>query len=217
MKRYLKYFSYVFRHKWYVMLACFSEGLFIAGILHDLSKFRPSEFIPYARYFYEKDGSKKTVRDKTGYYKPTDTRNVAFEYAWNHHQKRNKHHWQYWLLQYERGERWSMQEMSIENPQILALDGKPFLILEAEDDDGINTKAYRRSITVIDALNLAPIALPMPDRYRREMLADWLGAGRAYGNPDTAGWYQDHKDGILLHPETRAWVERELFEEQKCT
>jgi hypothetical protein len=32
--------------------------------------------------------------------------------------------------------------------------------------------------------------LPMPGVYREEMLADWRGAGRAYGNADTAAWYR---------------------------
>jgi len=52
--------------------------------------------------------------------------------------------------------------------------------------------------------------LPISDRYRREMLADWRGAGRAYGNPDTWEWYQGVREDIVLHPQTRAWVEEML-------
>jgi len=55
-------------------------------VLHDLSKLRPSELIPYARCFYKSDGSKQYVPDNN------------FNFAWNDHQKRNKHHWQYWVL-----------------------------------------------------------------------------------------------------------------------
>lgn len=59
--------------------------------------------------------------------------------------------------------------------------------------------------------------LPIPDRYRKEMLADWRGAGRAYGNPDTAAWYKENRDKIVLHPETRMWVEEQLgISVQKC-
>jgi len=54
------------------------------------------------------------------------------------------------------------------------------------------------------------IPLPMPDKYRREMIADWRGAGRAYGNPNTAAWYSEHREEIQLHPETRAWIEERL-------
>lgn len=52
--------------------------------------------------------------------------------------------------------------------------------------------------------------IEMPDRYRREMLADWRGAGRALGKSDTAAWYWQNRAAILLAPETRKWIEGEL-------
>ncbi len=54
--------------------------------------------------------------------------------------------------------------------------------------------------------------LPMPDRYRREMLADWRGAGRAQGNSDTRGWYEKNRNKMRLHPDTRTWVEQQLYD-----
>ena len=78
------------------MLECFKEGLYWRGIVHDLSKFRPSEFFPYMEHFHGKYA--KAWRDKTGYYKPTDTGDSSFDRAWFFHQKRNDHHWQYWVL-----------------------------------------------------------------------------------------------------------------------
>lgn len=99
MEKYIKYLQYVLRHKWYVMQECFKEGLFLRGIMHDMSKLRPSEFIPYANYFYgKKDSDIGKGRNSTGYYKPTDTGDKAFDFAWLLHQKRNKHHWQWWCL-----------------------------------------------------------------------------------------------------------------------
>jgi len=92
---YLKYLWYVIKHKWFVMIECFKVGLFWRGIMHDLSKLLPSEFIPYARFFY---GAKKQRRDDGGYYKPTDTGDSDFDFAWLLHQKRNRHHWQWWIL-----------------------------------------------------------------------------------------------------------------------
>ena len=92
MGRHIQYGKYLIKHKWFVTLACFKEGLYWRGILHDLSKFRPSEWFPYANHFYEKDGSKK------GY-----TEDAKFDYAWLLHQKRNKHHWQYWGLLSDNG------------------------------------------------------------------------------------------------------------------
>jgi len=51
---------------------------------------------------------------------------------------------------------------------------------------------------------------PMTDKYRREMIADWRGAGKAQGKPDTRAWYKANQDKIKLHDETRQWVEIEL-------
>jgi hypothetical protein len=66
------------------------------GLTHDLSKFFPKEFIPYANYFYGNNGETKPIRNKTGYYKSTETGDEKFDRAWMHHQHHNAHHWQYW-------------------------------------------------------------------------------------------------------------------------
>ena len=92
---YWKYLKYLLRHKWFVMIECFKVGLVWRGLKHDLSKFRPCEFIPYAKFFY---GDHSPKRDSTGYYKPTDTGDKAFDFAWLLHQKINDHHWQWWVL-----------------------------------------------------------------------------------------------------------------------
>ncbi len=101
--KYIKYLNYLLRHKWFVAEACFKHKLYWLGITHDLSKFYPSEFIPYANHFY---GGKRGInegRDETGYYKPTDTGDDDFDFAWLLHQKRNKHHWQWWILPEDEG------------------------------------------------------------------------------------------------------------------
>lgn len=95
---YWNYLKYVVRHKWYVTLECFKLGLFWRGFMHDISKFSPSEFIPYARYFYGKKTGITTGRDPSGYYKAGDSPDERFNYAWLLHQKRNDHHWQWWYL-----------------------------------------------------------------------------------------------------------------------
>ena len=81
-----------------MFLECLKLGIPIRGILHDFSKFRPSEFFPYAKHFYGEKGNIKKGRDKTGCYKPYDTGDFAFDYAWFLHQKRNSHHWQWWVM-----------------------------------------------------------------------------------------------------------------------
>jgi len=51
-------------------------------------------------------------------------------------------------------------------------------------------------------------AMPIPDKYLREMIADWEGAGRAIiGRLDPRPWYEQNKDVILLEPKTRARLE----------
>lgn len=56
-------------------------------------------------------------------------------------------------------------------------------------------------------------AFHMPERYIREMTADWAGAGRAItGEWRVKQWYEDNKDSILIHPLTRERVETLLEE-----
>ena len=153
--KYLKYLDYLARHKWFVFLACCHYRLFWLGITHDISKFLPSEFIPYARHFYGKSGIQEG-RDESGYYKPTDTGDSAFDFAWLLHKNRNKHHWQWWVL--------------------------------PEDDGGIKV-------------------LEIPHPYRLEMLCDWLGAGRAQRTKGVAYWYEQNKQKLQLHLDTRVFIE----------
>ena len=146
MRRHLNYLKYLLRHKWFVLVACWRIGASMRlGILHDWSKFLPSEWLPYARCFYAPDGTKR--------YKEA----AEFTFAWNDHQKRNRHHWQYWVIGWDRGTTEPLQ---------------------------------------------------MPRRYVLEMVADWMGAGRAItGEWETAVWYEKNGSNMQLHPVTRAQVE----------
>ena len=50
--------------------------------------------------------------------------------------------------------------------------------------------------------------LAMPEKLIREMVADWMGAGRAItGRWEVASWYAANREKILLAPETRVRVE----------
>lgn len=154
MRKYLEYISYLVRHKWFVAIECFRLKLYWLGIVHDWSKILPDEFFPYARHDWASE------RDETGYYKAGFTSDEAFDYAWLLHQKRNKHHWQWWIL--------------------------------PEDNDRIRL-------------------LEMPEKYVKEMICDWRGAGRAQHNPTSCWkWYQHNKNKMQLHPETRKLVEKLL-------
>ena len=103
----LKYLWYVLRHKWFVFLECCNLGIPWLGIIHDWSKFRPGEFIPYARYFY---GNYPKLNELTPYEKYSISFGLLkedierhFDKAWLYHIHRNKHHWQFWLLQEDNG------------------------------------------------------------------------------------------------------------------
>jgi hypothetical protein len=51
--------------------------------------------------------------------------------------------------------------------------------------------------------------LEMPEDLVREMVADWMGAGRAItGKWEVATWYEKNKFKIQLHALTRMQVER---------
>lgn len=158
MKPHLLYLGYVIRHKFFVLKAGWRTGAPLWRLLiHDWSKFSRAEWGPYVHNFYgwSNGGPHPDVKE-------------AFDRAWLHHQKRNPHHWQYWVLH----------------------------------EDGGTLKA-----------------LPIPDPFLREMVADWMGAGRAItGRWEVEKWYwgrpmaQGARDRMTLHPETQVKVEK-LIEE----
>ena len=131
------------------------------GLVHDLSKFIPGEFIAYSCYYYENNIGSQRSDDLI------DNENSAFYINWLIHQKRNRHHWQWWIF------------------------------LHGNDDN--------------------PTVLPMADQYIKEMVADWRGAGKAQGEPDTVVWYQCHKSKMMLHPATQKSVEQLLYAERTYT
>jgi hypothetical protein len=52
-------------------------------------------------------------------------------------------------------------------------------------------------------------ALRMPGGLVREMVADWMGAGRAItGRWDVASWWAENERVVHLHPDTRRMVDR---------
>ena len=107
----LKYLKYVLIHKWFVLLACWRRGLIWQGIVHDWSKFLPSEWIAYARFFYsvvplkDRDALRQKYFELFGSYPWKSVAEVKddFNRAWLLHQHRNKHHWQHWVLREDSG------------------------------------------------------------------------------------------------------------------
>lgn len=153
MKAHWQYLKYVLRHKWFVFVAGLRTGAPLWRlVIHDWSKFLPSEWAPYVRNFYG-DPAKRRPGD--------------FERAWNLHQKRQPHHWQFWLMFMDR------------------------------PSNGVS----RYSV------------LPMPDWAIREMVADWMGAGRAItGRWEANEWYAQNREFIVLDSLTRLKVEALITE-----
>lgn len=52
--------------------------------------------------------------------------------------------------------------------------------------------------------------LEIEEPYRTEMICDWLGAGRAQGTPGIKSWWEANKHKIVLHENTRQWVEAKI-------
>lgn len=161
---FFKYLRYLFIHKWWVFYYCCKQGIPFRGLIHDWSKFLPSEFFPYMRLFY---GNYPSISEVHG-----DRRNFVSRYkedvevdadkSWLLHQRRNKHHWQYWVL--------------------------------TEDSGKV-------------------IPIEMPDKYLKEMVCDWKGAGMAInGKDDTMKWYEKNKEFMNLHPLTQLKVELLLID-----
>lgn len=106
------YLRYLHRHK----LAVYRAGRLLGVgrmqlLVHDLSKFRPDEFFPYAESFY--GGPHRPWSEVSGYAKrehfdwawATSKEGVreAFDRAWLLHQHRNAHHWQSHVLRNDNG------------------------------------------------------------------------------------------------------------------
>ena len=81
-----KHFCTITYHKFLVMKGCFRVGLYRQGLLHDLSKYSPTEFRVGAKYYQGTRSPNNAEREEIGY-----------SSAWLHHKGRNKHHFEYWI------------------------------------------------------------------------------------------------------------------------
>lgn len=80
-----KHFKTISYHKILVARGCFRVGLYRQGLLHDLSKYSPTEFKAGARYYQGNRSPNNAEREERG-----------FSAAWMHHKGRNRHHFEYW-------------------------------------------------------------------------------------------------------------------------
>lgn len=86
LQRFFGHLHTITKHRHTVMRHCFKAGIPWRGLVHDLSKYSPTEFLPGVKYY-------------TGTHSPTDgeRRKYGHSKAWMHHKGRNKHHFDYWM------------------------------------------------------------------------------------------------------------------------
>lgn len=82
----LGHFKTITKHKIKVGQLCFRIGLYKQGLLHDMSKYAPCEFLTGCKYYQGTRSPNSAERDEKGY-----------SLAWLHHKGRNKHHWEFWV------------------------------------------------------------------------------------------------------------------------
>lgn len=217
----LEYITWIFKHKYYVYK--FGRMLNVPRfqlLMHDISKFRPSEFFAYRDTFYvpaatandypESEFSLEMREWMAGNTNAHRAHN--FQRAWLLHLHRNKHHWQYWTLMED------VPQDSLYFAQATELLNKDFHIcLEDSEHDcqPIHGEMspfgprYDFLMSLIGRANRrSPEALIMPPRYIREMVADWAGAGYAnHRKIDLRQWYEQNRGNMVLHPTVRLDVE----------
>lgn len=86
MKNIIKHFILITKHKWVVFKLCCMAGIPWRGLLHDLSKYTPTEFFESVKYYRGTHSPIEEAKRDKGYSK-----------AWLHHKGRNKHHFEYWI------------------------------------------------------------------------------------------------------------------------
>ena len=82
----LAHFKTITKHRNLVCKYCFKIGLYKQGLLHDLSKYSPTEFWRGAKYYQGTRSPNDAERMETG-----------VSLSWLHHKGRNRHHLEYWI------------------------------------------------------------------------------------------------------------------------
>ncbi|MBR2530613.1 MAG: catalase [Lachnospiraceae bacterium] len=85
MLKLIRHIRTVNEHRRMVRRGCFRVGLYWQGLVHDLSKYSPSELFVGAKYYQGFRSPNNAEREAKGYSE-----------AWIHHKGRNKHHYEYW-------------------------------------------------------------------------------------------------------------------------
>ena len=128
---FFKHLATINKHKWIVFIHCVKAGIPVRGLLHDLSKYSPTEFIPGAKYFLGTKSPTEREREIYGYSR-----------AWMHHKGRNKHHFEYWTDYNPKTRKMGAVKMPIKYVKEMFCDrvaaGKVYLGKSYTNDNPIN-------------------------------------------------------------------------------
>lgn len=91
-KNFINHWNTVAIHRKWVRHYCFKMGLYWQGLTHDLSKYHPTEFLESVKYYQGTRSPIDACKDVNGY-----------SMAWFHHRGRNKHHYEYWVDNFDKG------------------------------------------------------------------------------------------------------------------
>ncbi len=85
MNNFFRHLKTVMRHRRKVIAHCKKAGILYRGLLHDLSKYSPTEFFQGVKHFSGTRSPNEGERKLKGHSE-----------AWMHHKGRNRHHFEYW-------------------------------------------------------------------------------------------------------------------------
>ena len=91
-KRFFGHLKTILTHKKWVFYYMSKMGFAWRGLFHDMSKFAPVEFFEGVKYWNGHRSPINVAKENNGY-----------SYAWLHHKGRNKHHYEYWVDNIDKG------------------------------------------------------------------------------------------------------------------
>lgn len=92
IKNAFNHFKTILTHKYWVFVYSCKLGIPWQGLIHDMSKFSPTEFSESVKYYMGTSSPIPQAKLKQG-----------FSLAWQHHKGRNPHHYEYWTDNYDNG------------------------------------------------------------------------------------------------------------------
>ena len=92
VQKFFGHLKTVLKHKWWVFYYCSYARMPFRGLKHDISKFHPVEFFESVKYYSGTRSPIDVCKEDKGY-----------SSAWFHHKGKNKHHYEYWVDNLDRG------------------------------------------------------------------------------------------------------------------